>query len=371
MTIWSVIRNFIKDASLFQVINYMEKERRIDYETALLCMRSDDVVGLGAIANMIKREQMEDRVTYVLNHHINYTNICKNSCHFCTFQRRPDSSDAYTMTPADVALMLSGESLKDIREAHIVGGCHPELGLRYYCDMLESIKLLRPDIGLKAFTAVEIDNISRIEGISTKEVLMRLVEKGLDALPGGGAEIFSDEIRKRLFRNKIDANTWLRIHQEAHELGLKTNATMLFGHLESHEHRVRHLIMLREQQDISGGFQAFIPLPFIPPRNGDGYLHGPTGLEILKTISVSRIVLDNIPHIKAYWVMLGLRLTLIALHFGADDIEGTVIDERIAHEAGAKTEKGLTKEQIETLIRRAGLTPVQRDTFHREVKDVN
>ena len=372
MTNWSIIENVISDDALFQVLNYLKEGKRIDFECALRCMISDDIVALGAMADMIKREIMGDSVTYVLNHHINYTNVCKNSCSFCAFKRKPESPDAYIMNPMDVALRLSGPELKDINEVHIVGGCHPELGLEYYCEMLDAIRVLRPDIQIKAFTAVEIENIARIEGISTKSVLIALKERGLKALPGGGAEIFSERIRNRLFPEKTDAGTWLKIHGEAHQLGIKTNATMLFGHIEYPEHRVRHLLMLRDQQDKSGGFQAFIPLPFIPPRNNNnGYIQGPTGMDILKTISVSRIVLDNFPHIKAYWVMLGLRLTQVAIHFGADDIEGTVIDEKIAHEAGAGTNKGLTRDEIEAIIKGAGLIPVQRDTFHQEMEDVS
>jgi aminodeoxyfutalosine synthase len=248
-----------------------------------------------------------------------------------------------------------------------VGGCHPHLEMGYYRELLMALCGTKPGLKLKAFTAVEIDHIAVKAGTSSLECLKQLKADGLSAMPGGGAEVFSERIRESLFPRKISADRWLEIHGEAHSLGIGTNATLLFGHMETLEERIEHLLRLRRQQDSTKGFRAFIALPFHPENTPLAHLPGPTGVDILKTIATARLILDNFSHIKAYWVMLGLKLTQAALHFGADDLEGTIVKERIAHQAGAATVPGLTRNRLVEMIKEAGLVPVQRDTFHQPI----
>ncbi len=302
------------------------------------------------------------------NHHINYTNICVNGCKFCAFHRSQGSPEGYLLKPEEVAAQIHRSGVSGLREVHLVGAINPEPDFTYYLDLLRAIKTVGPDIRVKAFTAVEIDHISKRASLSWSDCLAALREAGLDALPGGGAEVFSERVRRELFPSKIDSDTWLAIHATAHRLGIGTNATLLFGHIETPVERIEHLLRLRAQQDETGGFRAFIPLVFHPGNTSLSDLPGPTGVETLKTIAAARLILSNIPHIKAYWVMLGLKLAQTALHFGADDLEGTIVAEKIAHQAGAETAVGLTREDLEQLILSAGLTPVERDTFHQTIK---
>ena len=301
------------------------------------------------------------------NHHINYTNICVNGCKFCAFHRSQGSPEGYLLKPEEVAAQIHRSGVSGLREVHLVGAINPEPDFTYYLDLLRAIKTVGPDVRVKAFTAVEIDHISKRSSLSWSDCLAALREAGLDALPGGGAEVFSERVRRELFPAKIDADTWLAIHATAHRLGIGTNATLLFGHIETPVERIEHLLRLRAQQDETGGFRAFIPLVFHPGNTSLSDLPGPTGVETLKTIAAARLILSNIPHIKAYWVMLGLKLAQTALHFGADDLEGTIVAEKIAHQAGAETAVGLTREDLEQLILSAGLTPVERDTFHQTI----
>ena len=341
---------------------------RLGHEDGLACLQTTDLCGLGQLALAVKKARHGNRAFFIANHHLNYTNVCENRCRFCAFHRPLGSTDGYAMTPEEAARRIAESPVPDLHEVHLVGGCHPDLDLSYYLDLLRAIARARPGVKLKAFTAVEIAHMAKKTGLSSQECLSRLKEAGLVAMPGGGAEVFSDRLREKLFPHKIGAREWLAIHATAHRLGIRTNATLLFGHLETLAERVEHLIRLREQQDESGGFQAFIALPFHPANTPLKDLPSPTGVDILKTIATSRLLLDNIPHIKAYWVMLGPKLTQTALHFGADDLEGTIVHERIAHEAGALTEAGLTVPQLVDLIREAGCEPVERDTFHQPLE---
>ncbi len=352
------------DPALARVQRKLRAGGRFDAEDGLACLETRDLIGLGRMAMDDRTARFGNQTFYVVNHHLNYTNICKNNCRFCAFHRAPGASGGYTLDPAEAAEKIAGSRMEGLREVHIVGGCNPALGLDYYLDLLRSLSRARPGIRLKAFTAVEVDHIARTAGLSWRDTLIALREAGLSAIPGGGAEVFSDRVRARLFPEKIDGRAWLAIHGEAHRLGVPTNATLLFGHMETPEERIRHLLRLRAQQDETGGFQAFIPLPFLPANTGLHHLPGPTGVEILKTLAVSRLILDNIPHIKAYWVMLGIKLTQIAQYFGADDLEGTVVQENIAHQAGAGTAQGLAQSDLKAMIREAGFSPVERDTFH-------
>lgn len=341
---------------------------RLTFEDGLALLRSPDLLGVGSLALHARRQRHGDKAFFIANHHLNYTNICVNGCKFCAFQRPEGHADGYLMTPEEAAQRIASAEMDDLREVHLVGAINPNPGLDYYLEMLTRLTAARPDIKLKAFTAVEIDNIAQRAGLGIRETLERLYVAGLRAMPGGGAEVFSDRVRERLFPNKIDSHRWLEIHGIAHGLGIGTNATLLFGHIETLEERVTHFIKLREQQDASGGFKAFIPLAFHPANTEIGRLPGPSGVDILKTIACARLMLDNFEHIKAYWIMLGPKLAQVALSFGADDMEGTIVREEITHQAGAATAKGMSRAELIELIREAGFTPFERDTFHRQVE---
>ena len=353
------------DPVLKEIGKKLLEAERLGMEDGLACLATLDLTGLGQLALGVKRSLYGDKAFFISNHHLNYTNICENRCRFCAFHRASGSSDGYAMTPEEAAGQIAESPVADLREVHLVGGCHPDLDFPYYPALLQALNQARPGLKIKAFTAVEIAHMASIAHISTMECLKRLKEAGLAAMPGGGAEVFSERVREALFPRKIDADTWLRIHGEAHSLGIGTNATLLFGHMETPAEQIEHLLRLRSQQDASGGFRAFIPLPFHPENTPLSHMPGPTAVDVLKTIAASRLILDNFAHIKAYWVMLGPRLTQTALHFGADDLEGTIVKERIAHQAGAKTAAGMTRDRLMALIKEAGFEPVQRDTFHQ------
>ncbi|NOZ25142.1 MAG: aminofutalosine synthase MqnE [Nitrospirae bacterium] len=340
--------------------------KRVSAEEAAALFREDDIHTLGELASAVAVRKNGRRAYFVLNRHINPTNICVNRCRFCAFSRSKGEEGSFELSIDEILEKLE-TSTEGIREVHIVGGLHPDRSFEYYLELLEALKAGFPDVHIKAFTAVEVDYLSGISGLSLRETLLRLKDSGLDAMPGGGAEIFSDSIRKKLCPEKIPAQRWLEVHRTAHRCGIKTNATMLYGHFESYDDRVEHLMKLRELQDETGGFQAFIPLSY-HSRNTEMGGQSPSGIDDLKTVAVSRIVLDNFDHIKAYWIMLGEKLSQVALLFGADDIDGTVIEEKITHAAGAMTGERLAKEQIITLIRRAGRIPVERDAFYEEIK---
>jgi len=324
-----------------------------------------DPTAVGALAHLRRLALHDERTFYVVNRHINYTNVCVNGCAFCAYQRSKGEDGGFELSIAQAVERLVNAPLPP-REVHIVGGCHPDLRLSFFVDLLTSVQKALPEATLKCFTAVEIAHFAHLEGISTTQVLQTLKAAGLAMLPGGGAEIFAPEVRRRICPKKSDAEEWLRIHGEAHELGLATNCTMLFGHLESIEDRLDHLDRLRRQQDTSlqkgrAGFTCFIPLPFQTENSAIKVERPLTGLDELKTIAVSRLMLDNIPHLKAYWVMLTVKQAQAALFFGADDLDGTVVEEKIGHMAGATSRQGLTKAQLEGMIRGLGLTPIERD----------
>ncbi|NOY65384.1 MAG: aminofutalosine synthase MqnE, partial [Nitrospirae bacterium] len=334
---------------------------RLSKEDALELFNSDEIHSIGRVADLISKKYNSNRVYFVVNRHINPTNICVNRCRFCAFSRSKGDDGAFELTIDEIIERI--QKAEGLKEVHIVGGLHPEWPFSYYLDMLRKIKERFPDLHIKAFTAVEIDYFARLSGLGLTETLQILKEHGLDAMPGGGAEIFNKPVRDRLCPEKISGERWLEIHRVAHELGIKTNATMLYGHIESYEDRVDHLLRLRELQDQTGGFQAFIPLSY-HPENTDIGGRFPSGIDDLKTIAVSRLVLDNFQHIKAYWIMLGEKLSQIALLFGADDIDGTVIEEHITHAAGGKTASSMDKTEIIDIIKRAGKIPVERDALY-------
>ncbi|MBQ3034269.1 MAG: aminofutalosine synthase MqnE [Deferribacterales bacterium] len=318
-------------------------------------------------ADKIRQSKWGKKTYFVKNIHLNYTNICVNHCKFCAFAKNKGEDGSYFMT-VDKAVNYVAEKGSDASEIHVVGGLHPDFALDYASDIVTELKKTFPDKTIKGFTAVEIDYFASCSGLSVGAVLERLKNAGLEMMPGGGAEIFNSSVRGKICPEKIPASRWLEIHETAHKVGITTNATMLYGHLESEEDKYRHLLMLRELQERTGGFTAFIPLSFQP----DGtFLHGKkgaTGIDDIKTVAAARVVLDNIPHIKAYWVMLGEKTAQIALRAGADDLDGTIVKENIARAAGGKTQSAMTVENIVGMVKSAGLIPVERDSFYREIK---
>jgi aminodeoxyfutalosine synthase len=345
-----------------KIIERVRENGRLSFEDACALFRTNEIHRLGSIANSVTERRNGKKVYFVRNRHINPTNICVNRCRFCAFSRSRGEKGAYELT-VDEILDRIETSRPELSEVHIVGGLHPEWPFEYYLEMISAIKERFPSIHVKAFTAVEVDYFSRISGLNLMDTLESLKARGLETMPGGGAEIFSEKIRKKICPEKISGDRWLEIHRTAHQVGIRTNATMLYGHIESFEDRIDHMLRLRELQDDTGGFQAFIPLSY-HPKNTEIGGQFPSGLDDLRTIAISRLMLDNVPHIKAYWVMLGQKLSQVALLFGADDIDGTVIEEKITHSAGATTSEGLTMEQIIHFIRRAGKLPVERDSFY-------
>jgi aminodeoxyfutalosine synthase len=339
--------------------------KRLTRGDGLKLFESDDIFLIGRLAGFVGEKINGRKAFYVQNRHVNPTNICINRCRFCAFSRSKGEKGAYELSVKDILRRIR-RSPKGTREIHIVGGLHPDWSFEHYLEMVAAIKREFPWLHVKAFTAVEIDHFSRISGLSLEETLKKLSAGGLDAMPGGGAEIFAERTRKRLCPEKISGERWLEVHRTAHRCGVKTNATMLYGHIESYEDRVDHLMRLRRLQDGTGGFQAFIPLSYHPQNTDIGGRY-PSAIEDLKTIAISRLILDNVPHIKAYWIMLGEKISQLALLFGADDIDGTVIEEKITHSAGAMTGERLTREQIVHLIERAGKKPVERDALYRAV----
>jgi aminodeoxyfutalosine synthase len=358
------------DASLASIAEKVLAGERLSFDDGVALYKSNDLLALGYLANHV-RERLHGNATYFnVNRHINPTNVCVASCKLCAFGRKPDASGAYTMA-LDEAFRRAGEGwTESITEFHIVGGLHPDLPFDYSLDLLRGLKERFPTVHLKAFTAVEIGYYAHITRLSVRKVLEKMKEAGLGSLPGGGAEIFAPAVRRVICDHKIGAYMWLKIHRTAHDLGLHSNATMLYGHIESAEDRVDHLLQLRGLQDDTHGFQTFIPLAFHPANTELGKLveHSETtGFMDLKNVAVSRLLLDNFPHIKAYWIMMTPRVAQVALRFGADDLDGTVVEEKIYHDAGAGTPQALTRQDITRLIRDAGREPIERDTLYRPV----
>lgn len=354
----------LRDPRLFSIRDKVEAGERLDRADGLALFATDDLHGLGRIADSLKSRLHGDQVFFVLNRYINPTNVCVLSCSFCDFARKKGEAGAFENTIEDVLAMIKPGT----REAHIVGGHHPDWPFEYFERMIQTIHNARPETQIKAFTAAEIDYFWRRWKIEPLEALTRLKQAGLHSMPGGGAEIFSRRLQKLLrFTGKADADRWCEIHGIAHSLGIKTNATMLYGHVETLEERVEHLLRLRAQQDASGGFITFVPLSYqtgttkLVPRQTP-----PT--DDLRTIAASRLLLDNFPHIEAYWVMIGEATASLALHFGASDVNGTLEDEKIAHMAQAASPAGLVTDQILRMIRDAGKIAVERDALYNVVK---
>ncbi len=341
---------------------------RLDLDDGIALYRTGDILAVGWLANNVRERMHGDKTYFNVNRHINPTNVCVAACRLCAFGRKKDSAGAYTMALDEAFETAASGYSEAVTEFHIVGGLHPDLPFQYFLDLVSGLKQRFPQVHLKAFTMVEVAYLAKRAKLSIAETLQQLKAAGVDSLPGGGAEIFADRVRHIICDHKIDGDQWLETARVAHNLGLRSNATMLYGHVENDEDRVDHMIRLRKLQDETGGFQTFIPLAFHPDNTPLEHLPKTTGMLDIKQIAVGRLLLDNFAHIKAYWQMLTPKIAQIALRFGADDLDGTVIEEKIYHDAGATTPQGMRRQELVRLIREAGREPIERDTLYRPVQ---
>jgi len=362
------VNRLFRDDALKNMYEKVKKGIRLSREEGLILYKTQDLNGVGRLADHVRRQRHGNQAFYVYNQHLNYTNICKNRCLFCAYAVDEGDKGAYLWHMDEIEKRLMARIDEPVNELHIVGGLHPTLDFDYFTRLLKTVKRIRPKAKIKAFTSVEIDYLSNLSGLSLEETIAVLKESGLDMMPGGGAEVMSERVRKKLFPRKVNAHRWLEIMEAVHRAGIPTNATMLYGHIETLEERVDHLILLRELQDKTGGFSAFIPLAFHSQNTALSHLPPTNAMDDLKNIAVARLMLDNFDHIKAYWVMIGEKLAQVALAYGADDLDGTIIEERITHEAGATSARGLTRNQMERMIRESGFIPVERDTFYNVLR---
>ena len=365
---------FSHDTKLNEIVSKVEACERLSFADGMALYATDDLPALAKLADTVRRRLHGRRTYYNVNRHFNYTNVCYADCKFCGFYRTPRQPDAYTHS-VEEAIKIAGEAVGEgATELHIVGGLNTKLPFAYYTDLLSSLKRAYPQLQLKAFTMVELDHMAGFYKMRDEDVIEQLKAAGMDSCPGGGAEIFREPTRSAICAHKTDAERWLALAGKVHAAGLKTNATMLYGHIESIEDRVDHFIRLREQQDSSGGFQCFIPLAFYPPGTKLAHLPGPTAVDSLKTIAVSRLMLDNFAHIKAYWVMLGKRLAQVALHYGANDLDGTITDGGELSESysvEAHNEVKMSKGEIAALIEDAGFEAGERDTLYHPIAELS
>ncbi|MGD9950334.1 MAG: aminofutalosine synthase MqnE [Desulfobulbus sp.] len=355
---------YIEQAGLGRILTKVREGERLSLEDGEQLYQHPNILALGALANIVRERKNGNQAFFIYNQHINYSNICTNLCKFCAFGREKGHPLAYEMSVDEVKEKVRQRLDEPISEIHMVGGIHPDLPFSYYVDLLKGIKEVRPDVHIQAFTCVEIYHLAQLADKPVDQTLDDLIAAGLGSLPGGGAEVFSPRIRQLTCERKLSGENWIEVAKTTHRKGLKTNATMLYGHVETIEERLEHLDALRKTQDETGGFLAFIPLAFHPKNTAMAEHSNTTGINDLKNIAVSRLMLDNFPHIKAYWVMIGTKLAQVALSFGADDMDGTVKEEVITHMAGAETEQALGHRTLIRLIQEAGRQPVQRDTLY-------
>lgn len=366
-----IMKKYIEMAGFGKILEKVEAEERLSLDDGLQLYKSNDILALGYLANLVRNRKNGDDTYFIYNQHINYSNICTNLCKFCAFGREKDSDLAYEMSVEEVKKKVRERLDEPINEVHMVGGIHPDLPFEYYLELLRGIKEVKPAIHIQAFTCVEIAHLASLADRNIGDTLEILKEAGLGSIPGGGAEVFSPRIRELTCKDKLPGRDWLEIAKIAHRHGLNTNATMLYGHIETLEERLEHLDALRTAQDETNGFLAFIPLAFHPQNTKMSELSRTTGIDDLKNIAVSRLYLDNFPHIKAYWVMIGPKLAQIALSFGADDMDGTVKEEVITHMAGADTDQAIGSNTLVKLIKEAGRVPVERDTLYKVIETHN
>jgi len=362
-----IAERWVQKSELADIYDKVMADHRLSRDDGLRMFQTNDLLTLGFLANLVRERFHGEKTYWVYNQHINYSNVCVNGCRFCAYSRRQGEEGGFVLTVDQVLHKVKERLNEPIREIHVVGGCHPDLPFSYYVDLVREVKKVRPESVIKAFTAVEVAHLAHNERLSVSEVLQALKEAGVQALPGGGAEVFSNRVRQLLCPEKLNSDGWLQVAKKAHLMGMRSNATLLYGHVETAAERVDHMLALREAQDETGGFITFIPLAFQTGNTNVSGVQPRTGFTDLKTIAVSRLLLDNFAHIKAYWIMLGVKMAQIALHFGADDLDGTVMEERIGHMAGAQSAEALTPNELQGLIRAAGREPVERDTFFNPV----
>jgi aminodeoxyfutalosine synthase len=357
----------LQPSGLAGIAEKVERGERLSREDGILLYEHPDLNAVGFLANRV-RERLNGNVAYYnVNQHINPTNICDKFCRFCAFYRTPKDDDAYALTLDQIRARVKEKLHEPITEIHMVGGVNPDLPFEFYLEMIRAVHEVRPEAHVKALTMVEVAAFAQQTGRSVESIIRDLKDAGLGSFPGGGAEVMSARLHRLLFPKKIDFQGWLDCARTAHRLGLKSNATMLYGHVETTEEKVDHLILLREAQDETGGFMTFIPLAFHPENTRLSHLKKATAMEDLRNIALARLMLDNFPHVKAFWIMITPRVAQIALSYGADDMDGTVTTEEIVHAAGAGTSQSLTRNDLVTLIREAGRDPVERDTLYRPV----
>uniref|UniRef100_UPI004055AEC6 aminofutalosine synthase MqnE n=1 Tax=Candidatus Electronema sp. TaxID=2698783 RepID=UPI004055AEC6 len=356
--------SFIQQAGLGDILDKLRREERLSLDDGRRLYECPDLLAVGWLANLVRERKNGNKAFFIYNQHINYSNICTNLCKFCAFGKEKGHELAYEMSIAQIKDKVRQRLDEPITEIHMVGGIHPDLPYAYYLDALRAIKEVRPDVHIQAFTCVEIQHLADLAGKPVEETLAELQAAGLGSLPGGGAEVFSPRIRELTCPKKLDGAGWLRVAKTAHRCGLKSNATMLYGHIETIDERLEHLDALRRAQDETGGFMTFIPLAFHPKNTELADLSRTSGVDDLKNIAVARLMLDNFPHIKAYWVMIGPKLAQVALSFGADDMDGTVKEEVITRMAGGESEQALGHATLIRLIKEAGREPAERDTLY-------
>ncbi len=363
------MRSRLQAAGLIDLSDKLEARERLTLEDGVRLFESPDLLALGWLANRERERLHGSRTYYNHNIRIEATNVCVANCLFCSFARlKPGDEQAYTMSLEQVWDKLRVRAHQPLTEIHVVNGLHPDLPFTYYKDLLSGFKRIRPDVHLKCFTAVEIAFFADLYGMSDEQVLRELMAAGLDSLPGGGAEVFAERVRRKICHDKCGTDRYLEIHRIAHRLGMRSNVTMLYGHIETNEERVDHMLRARGLQDETGGFQAFIPLAFHPDNNQMRKLPAPSASDTLRVHAVARLMLDNIPHVKAFWIATGVDVAQTSLWFGVDDLDGTVQEERIYHMAGARTPEAMTTTAIRRLIRAAGREPIERDTLYNVVR---
>jgi len=357
-----------RDRQMAEIADKVRSGQRLSFEDGVFLYRSDDLLTIGQLANEVNLRKNGRKVYFIENMSLYFTNVCEAHCAFCSFRRDPGEEGAYTLTPEEMIAYVDQHIHPGVREFHIVGGHNPHVPFEYYVESIRALKRRYPHVTMKAYTAAEIDFFSRLSGLSYREVLERLIDAGLESLTGGGAEILSEQYRTKMRVEKATLEQYLEVHRTAHRLGLKTHTTMLYGPVESIEERVQHLIHLRNLQDETNGFLVFIPLSMQPKNPNAGIRRRNSAFDDLKAIAISRLMLDNFQHIKAYFINIGTQLTQVALTMGASDAHGTIVRERVSHSAGALTPAGITREDLIWLIKGAGRIPVERDTFYNEIR---
>ncbi|WP_334073596.1 MULTISPECIES: aminofutalosine synthase MqnE [Paenibacillus] len=356
------------DKRMAEIVEKVRQGERLTLEDGVYLYESDDLLTIGQLANEVNLRKNGKKVYFIENMSLYFTNVCESHCAFCNFRKDQGEEGAYTLSGEEMIAYVEKHITPGVREFHIVGGHNQHVPFQYYVDSLKALNERFPDITLKAYTAAEIEFFTRISGLSTKEVLMELQKAGLKSLTGGGAEILSDQYRQKMKVEKANVDQYLDVHRTAHRLGMRTHTTMLYGSIESHEDRIRHMLQIRGLQDETNGFMVFIPLSMQPRNKNAGIMRRNSAYEDLKTIAISRLMLDNIQHIKAYFINIGVQLTQVALTFGASDVHGTILREQISHAAGALTPDGLTRKELIWLVKGAGRIPVERDTFYNEIE---